>query len=100
MTPRPHHRPARIGRKHIQVPFRGQGDPKNPRALWSQICSPTSTSMVMEYYGINRIDAGKRRRDLRPRLRHVRQLGLAPYSRAGEMGLDAWLEQLPKTGIR
>jgi hypothetical protein len=51
------HEPATVPSnwaRDLPVPFRGQGDYKNPRPLWSMICSPTSTSMVMEYFGVNR----------------------------------------------
>ena len=49
-------RPSTIGTwaRDLDVPFRGQGDYKNPRAIWGMICSPTSTSMVLSFYGIDR----------------------------------------------
>lgn len=37
----------------IPVPFRAQGAPLIPKPLRPEICSPTSVSMVMQYFGID-----------------------------------------------
>lgn len=76
--------------RDLPVPFRGQGEIKNPKPLWKLICSPTSTSMVLQYYGI----------DL-PTLENATAIYDSHYdlfgnwgraiARAGELGLDAYL---------
>ena len=81
--------PANFARD-LPVPFRGQGAYDNPRALWGLICSPTSTSMVMEYCGaafstIENCDA-----IYDPQYDLFGNWGRS-ISRAGEVGLDAWL---------
>ncbi len=74
--------------RSLPVPFRAQGAEVKP--LSAQICSPTSTSMVMAYWGVDR---------------PTQENALAIYDeahdmfgnwnravqRAGSLGLDAWL---------
>jgi len=78
------------GKVDIAVPYRPQGD--NGRALKGQTCSPTSTSMVLAYWGADR-----------PTLETCVAMwdndnemfgnwGRA-VARAGEMGLDAWIDR-------
>jgi hypothetical protein len=76
--------------RSLPVPFRAQGIEAKPLA--GQVCSPTSTSMVMEYCGVNL---------------PTQENALAIYDeehdmfgnwgravqRAGEFGLDAWLQR-------
>jgi len=76
--------------RDLKVPFRSQKDA--PPALTNQICSPTSVSMVMQYFGVNR-----------PTIENA----LASYDseydlfgnwaraveRAGEFGLDGWVQR-------
>jgi hypothetical protein len=74
--------------RDLPVPFRAQGD--SPPPLRPEICSPTSVSMVLEYYGINR-----------PTVENALAIYDGEYrlfgnwnravQRAGELGLDAWL---------
>jgi hypothetical protein len=76
------------GKIDLAIPYRPQGD--NGRSLAPQTCSPTSTSMVMAYWGADR-----------PTLENCVAIwdnenhmfgnwGRA-VARAGEMGLDAWI---------
>jgi hypothetical protein len=76
--------------RDLPVPFRGQGDYSNPRALWSLICSPTSTSMVMQYFGVNRTTQENAEAIYDPAYNMFGNWGRA-VSRAGELGFDAWL---------
>lgn len=76
--------------RDLRVPFRGQGDYKNPKVLWGLICSPTSVSMVMEYCGINRTTEENALAIYDPVNNMFGNWGRA-VARAGEMGLDAWL---------
>jgi hypothetical protein len=76
--------------RDLAVPFRGQGDYKNPRALWGMICSPTSTSMVLEYYGINHTTVENALAIYDEHYDLFGNWGRA-VSRAGELGLDAYL---------
>ena len=76
--------------RDLPVPFRGQGDFKNPKPLWSMICSPTSTSMVLEYYGINKTTIENAMAIYDEHYDLFGNWGRA-ISRAGELGLDAYL---------
>jgi len=74
----------------LKVPFRTQKDA--PPALANQICSPTSVSMVMQYWGVNR-----------PTVENALAIYDSEYDlfgnwaravqRAGELGLDGWLQR-------
>jgi hypothetical protein len=76
--------------RDLRVPFRTQKDA--PAGLSNQICSPTSVSMVMQYWGVNR-----------PTLENALAIYDGEYDlfgnwaraveRAGELGLDGWLER-------
>lgn len=76
--------------RSLDVPFRAQGD--SPSALQSQICSPTSTTMVMSFMG-----------EERPTVENALAIYDDDYdmfgnwnravARAGELGLDAWLQR-------
>jgi uncharacterized protein YvpB len=76
--------------RDLKVPFRTQKDA--PPALANQICSPTSVSMVMEYFGVNR-----------PTVENALAIYDEEYDlfgnwaravqRAGELGLDGWLQR-------
>lgn len=78
-------------RRDLNVPYRPQGD--SPPPLRSQICSPTSTSMVMQYWGVDR-----------PTVENAMAIYDAEYDlfgnwnravqRAAECGLDGWLIRL------
>ncbi len=78
--------------RDLAVPFRGQGDYKNPRPLWSLICSPTSTSMVLQYFGANFTTQENAEAIFDPNYDMFGNWGRA-VSRAGELGFDAWLER-------
>jgi hypothetical protein len=54
------------------------------------ICSPTSVSMVLEYHGVNRTTLENAMAIYDPHFDLFGNWGRA-VSRAGEMGLDAWL---------
>jgi hypothetical protein len=72
----------------LPVPYRAQGD--STKALAGQICSPTSTSMVLQYFGVDR-----------PTIENASAIydqdsgifgnwGRA-VARAGELGMDGWV---------
>jgi hypothetical protein len=72
----------------LKIPFRAQGD--STKALAGQICSPTSVSMVMHHFGVDR-----------PTIENALSIydedsgifgnwGRA-VARAGELGLDGWV---------
>jgi hypothetical protein len=87
-------RPTTIGNwaRDLDVPFRGQGDFKNPRAIWGMICSPTSTSMVLSFYGIDRTTVENAMAIYDPQYDMFGNWGRA-VSRAGELGLEAELQR-------
>ena len=89
LLPKPTTLPANFARD-LPVPFRGQGDFKNPRSLWGLICSPTSTSMVLEYHGAKFGTVENCDRIYDPQYDMFGNWGRA-ISRAGEVGMDAWL---------
>jgi hypothetical protein len=74
--------------RRLDVPYRTQGD--TPKPLRGETCSPTSVSMVLEYWGCNR-----------PTVENALAIYDAEHEmfgnwnravqRAGELGLDAWL---------
>jgi peptidase C39-like protein len=76
--------------RDLKVPFRTQKDA--PPALANQICSPTSVSMVMQYWGVNR-----------PTIENALAIYDGEYDlfgnwaravqRAGELGLEGWVER-------
>lgn len=77
--------------RDLQVPYRAQGD--SPRALSSQICSPTSTTMVMAYCGVDRPLLENAMAIYDDQADMFGNWGRA-VARAGEMGLDAWLTRV------
>jgi len=89
LRPKPTTLPANFARD-LPVPFRGQGDYKNPRSLWGLICSPTSTSMVLAYHGVTFTTVENCDRIYDPQYDMFGNWGRA-VARAGEVGLDAWL---------
>ena len=89
LTRKPTTRPANFARD-LPVRFYGQGDLKNPRSLWGLICSPTSTSMVMEYHGARVTTLENCDRIYDPQYDLFGNWG-RNVARAGEIGLDAWL---------
>lgn len=78
--------------RDLQVPFRGQGDSKNPKAIRKLICSPTSTSMVLQYYGIDRPTLENAAAIYDPQYDMYGNWGRA-VARAGELGLDGYLDR-------
>ncbi|HEX8521159.1 MAG TPA: C39 family peptidase [Tepidisphaeraceae bacterium] len=76
--------------RDLPVPFRGQGAMENPKSIRGMICSPTSTSMVLHYYGIDRPTAENAAAIFDPHHDLFGNWGRA-VSRAGEFGIDAWL---------
>jgi len=89
LMPKPTTRPGNFARD-LPVPFYGQGDRKNPRSLWGLICSPTSTSMVLEYHGAKFTTVENCDRIYDPQYDMFGNWGRA-VARAGEVGMDAWL---------
>jgi hypothetical protein len=88
MTPDPG--PVERWAKDLKVPFRTQND--NVEALKGYTCSPTSVSMVLQHFGVDR-----------PTMEnclaiwddHNEMFGnwANAVQRAGEVGMDAWLER-------
>lgn len=76
--------------RDLPVPFRGQGEDDVPRAIRELICSPTSTSMVLAFYGIDRPTAENAAAIYDPTYDLFGNWGRA-VARAGELGLDAYL---------
>jgi len=74
--------------RDIAVPFRAQGIEARP--LRSQICSPTSTSMVMAYMGVDRPTEENALAIYDGEYDVFGNWGRA-VQRAGELGLDAWV---------
>jgi hypothetical protein len=76
--------------RDLKVPFRTQKDA--PAALANQICSPTSVSMVMQYWGVNR-----------PTIENALAIYDSEYDlfgnwaraveRAGELGMEGWVRR-------
>lgn len=78
--------------RDLPVPYRGQGDSKNPKAIRKLICSPTSTSMVLQYYGIDRPTLENAAAIYDPQYDMFGNWGRA-VARAGELGLDGYLDR-------
>ena len=89
LAKKPTTRPANFARD-LPVPFYGQGDSKNPRSLWGLICSPTSTTMVMDFHGARFTTLENCDRIYDPQYDLFGNWG-RNVARAGEVGLDAWL---------
>jgi hypothetical protein len=91
-TKPPTTRPSDEWARDLPVPFRGQGEDRVPKPIRKMICSPTSTSMVLQFYGIDR-----------PTVENAEAIYDSTYdlfgnwgravSRAGEFGLDAYLRR-------
>ena len=73
---------------NLPVPFRTQKDA--PKSLSGEICSPTSVSMVMAYWGVDRPTVENALAVYDPDNEMFGNWGRA-VARAGELGLDAWL---------
>jgi hypothetical protein len=74
--------------RSLPVPFRTQKDA--PPALRGQICSPTSVSMVLAYWGVDRPTVENAQAIYDPDHDMFGNWNRA-VARAGELGLDAWL---------
>jgi hypothetical protein len=83
-------RPAADWARDLSVPFRGQGENRVPKPIRSLICSPTSTSMVLQFYGIDRPTIENATAMYDPSYDLFGNWGRA-VSRAGELGLDGYL---------
>ena len=78
--------------RSLDVPFRGQGAAVIPKPLRGMICSPTSTSMVMEFLGVNCTTVENAMAIYDPQYDMFGNWGRS-VSRASEMGLDGWLQR-------
>jgi hypothetical protein len=76
--------------RSLAVPFRAQGVEAKPLA--GQICSPTSTSMVMSYFGVDRPTSENALAIYDEEHDMFGNWGRA-VQRAGSLGLDAWLQR-------
>ena len=89
-TLRPPAPPAASWVRDLKIPFRGQGEDVNPAPLRPQICSPTSVSMVMHHYGIDRPTRENALAIYDPEYRLFGNWNRA-VQHAGSLGLDAWI---------
>lgn len=85
--------PKELWARDLKVPFRPQGDPAIPRALWSQICSPTSVAMVLSHFGVDTPTLHAARSIFDPHYDLFGNWGRA-VSFAAEHGLDGYLTRL------
>ena len=83
-------RPISEWARDLPVPFRGQGADAVPKSIRKMICSPTSTSMVLDFYGFDRPTAENAAAIYDPSYDLFGNWGRA-ISRAGDFGLDAYL---------
>ena len=74
--------------RDLAVPFRTQKDA--PKSLAGEICSPTSVSMVLAYWGIDRPTIENAQAIYDPENEIFGNWGRA-VARAGELGTDGWL---------
>lgn len=74
--------------RDLRVPFRAQKDA--PKAIRGEICSPTSLSMVMAYWGVDRPTVENALAVYDPEHEIFGNWGRA-VQRAGELGLDGWV---------
>lgn len=81
--------------RDLPVPFRTQKDA--PRPLRGEICSPTSVSMVLAYWGVDRPTVEHALAIYDPEHGIFGNWGRA-VQRAGELGLDAWLTRFRDWG--
>jgi hypothetical protein len=77
--------------RDIPVPFRAQGDA--PRNVRSSICSPTSTTMVMAFCGVDCPTVENALAIYDDRVDDFGNWARA-VARAGECGLDAWITRV------
>jgi hypothetical protein len=77
--------------RDLPVPFRAQGDA--PRNVRGSICSPTSTTMVMAFCGVDRPTVENALAIYDERSDIFGNWGRA-CARAGECGLDAWITRV------
>ncbi|HEX8912336.1 MAG TPA: C39 family peptidase [Humisphaera sp.] len=91
--PKPH-LPSKSGdwARDLSVPFRGQGELKNPKVLRGLICSPTSVAMVMAYHGVDRATVETAMSIYDPTHEMFGNWGRA-VACAGAAGLDAWVDR-------
>jgi hypothetical protein len=78
--------------RDIDVPFRAQGAYELPKPIWGMICSPTSTSMVMEFLGVNRTTLENAEAIYDPQYDMFGNWGRA-IARASQLGLDGELQR-------
>lgn len=76
--------------RDLKIPFRAQVEPSLPAPLRPQICSPTSVSMVLQHYGVDRPTVENALAIYDPEYRLFGNWNRA-VQRAGALGLDAWI---------
>lgn len=77
-------------RRDLAVPYRPQGD--GYKSFSGVICSPTSTSMVLQYFGVNRTTDENALAIYDPEHDMFGNWG-RNIARAGELGMDAWIDR-------
>ncbi|HEV2294332.1 MAG TPA: C39 family peptidase [Tepidisphaeraceae bacterium] len=87
---RPPAPPDRSWARDLKLPFRAQGEETHPAPLRPQICSPTSVSMVMHHFGIDRTTVENALAIYDPEYRLFGNWNRA-VQHAGSLGLDAWI---------
>jgi hypothetical protein len=86
-------RPVKIEgdwRRDLGLPFRAQGD--GYKSFAGVICSPTSTSMVLQYFGVNRTTDENALAIYDPENDMFGNWG-RNIARAGDLGMDAWIDR-------
>jgi hypothetical protein len=89
-TTAPTTRPSSEWARDLPVPYRGQGEDSIPKSIRELICSPTSTSMVLAFYGFDRSTIENATAMYDPSYDMFGNWGRA-VARAGDFGLDAYL---------
>jgi hypothetical protein len=77
-------------RRDLGVPYRPQGD--GYKSFSGVICSPTSTSMVLQFFGVNRTTDENALAIYDPEHDMFGNWG-RNIARAGELGMDAWIDR-------
>jgi hypothetical protein len=81
--------------RDLAVPFRAQKDA--PKPLAGEICSPTSVSMVLAYWGVDKPVVENALAIYDPEHEMFGNWGRA-VARAGELGMDGWLTRFRSWG--
>jgi hypothetical protein len=81
--------PPELWRKHLNVPYRSQLEEE--KSIAGHICSPTSVSMVMEYWGISRTTAHVAQ-DIYDSGHKMYGIWWRAVEEASQFGLEGWVQ--------